>query len=69
MKNMKKRAIELLTKVIGAYATFIGVGGATLYYMKQIREVKGFGLIITLLFYMLGLFVLIGMLRWLKFEW
>jgi len=66
---MEKEDIELLTKIATSYATIIGVGGATLYYMKQIREVKGFILVVVLLFYLSGLVFLIKLLRGSKFKW
>ncbi|MBI4155275.1 hypothetical protein HY498_04280 [Candidatus Woesearchaeota archaeon] len=66
---MEKEDIELLTKVTTSYATVIGVGGATLYYLSQIREIKGLSLLFIIIVYITGLYFAIVGIRRSKFQW
>ncbi len=56
---MKKEELSVLSNVIIALSTFIGVGGATAYYMKEIQGSSLINIVLTEIIYVTLALVLI----------
>jgi uncharacterized membrane protein len=56
---MKKEDIKLISHVVSAFVTFIGVGGAFAYYLKVIGNLSVLDLFFPLLIYILAVLLLI----------
>ncbi len=50
---MEKEEVNVLTNVIIAFSTFVGVGGAVAYYMKEILSKEIDFIILALMVYIL----------------
>ena len=50
---MEKEKVSVLANVVIAFSTFIGVGGAIAYYMKDIRGISIGYIILTEIIYIL----------------
>lgn len=48
---MQKEIVEVLTRVVVAFATFVGVAGTMAYYMREIRGITTTQIFLTILIY------------------
>lgn len=58
-RNEIKEEISLLSNVTMAFSTFVGVGGAIAYYMKEIRDSSIGYIILTEIIYLLAMIILL----------
>ena len=65
---MEKEDISIICNVVIAFSTFVGVGGALAYYMKEIRNLSVGYIILTEIIYLLAMVVLIQLIRG-KLKW
>ena len=60
---MKRGDIYIICNVVIAFSTFVGVGGALAYYMKEIRNLAIGYIILTEIIYLLAMVILIQLIR------
>ncbi len=60
---MDIKMVNTLANVVMAFSTFIGVGGATAFYMKEIKNFDVGYIIMAIVVYIL---LLIVVLQWIK---
>ena len=56
---MKREDIKLISGVVSAFSTFIGVGGAFAYYLKVVGDLSLNDLILHIVVYILAVLLLI----------
>jgi len=60
---MEREEVNMLSQAMIAISTFIGIGGATAYYLRQIQEVSTSNIILVEVIYIL---ITIFLLYWIK---
>ena len=60
---MNKQDISIISNAVIAFSTVIGVGGATYYYMAQIRGITTGSIILAEIIYLMSIVLFIYIIR------